>query len=61
MAKNAKPILYIFFITIDIGRFMSLKCKTYRVLRKDLFRSVSEFRVVKRTVLRFVDFKDVEL
>ena len=40
---------------------MSLKCKIYRVLRKDLFRSVSEFSVVKRIALRFVDFKGVEL
>ena len=40
---------------------MSLKCKMCRVLRKDLFRSVSKFRVVKRTVLGFVDFKGVEL
>lgn len=31
------------------------------MLRKDLFRSVSKFSVVKRAVLMFVDFKGVEL
>ena len=40
---------------------MSFECKIFRVLRKDLFRSVSKFRVVKRMAFGFVDFKGVEL